>query len=195
MVNGSNEVQLNNNEKRLKTLTEYFSKNTPEHFLNDILSLCHNYTNVFALPDDRMTVNNFYRQKLRLKDESPVYVKNYRLPRSQKEEIERQVSKLFANDLIEPSTSSFNSPLIVVPKKSLNGEKKWRMCVDFRMLNKNLIPDKFPLPRIDDILDSLGRAKYFSCLELFSGFHQIPIENESREMTAFSTNGKYYHSV
>lgn len=61
------------------------------------------------------------------------------------------------------------------------------MCVDYRMLNKNLIPDKFPLPRIDDILDSLGRAKYFSCLDLYSGFHQILLEDDSKEMTAFST--------
>lgn len=52
---------------------------------------------------------------------------------------------------------------------------------------KKLIPDKFPLPRIDVILDGLGKAKYFSTLDLFSGFHQIPIDEKSREITAFST--------
>lgn len=62
------------------------------------------------------------------------------------------------------------------------------MCVDYRMLNKSLIADKFPLPRIDDILDSLGRAKHFSVLDLYSGFWQIPLEPNSREMTAFSTD-------
>lgn len=60
------------------------------------------------------------------------------------------------------------------------------MCIDYRMLNKKLIADKFPLPRIDEILDQLGRAKMFSISDLYSGFHQIPIEENSREITAFS---------
>ena len=61
------------------------------------------------------------------------------------------------------------------------------MCVDYRMLNRKLTSDEHPLPRIDDILDGLGRAKYFSVLGLYSGFHQIPLEKSYREMTAFST--------
>lgn len=60
------------------------------------------------------------------------------------------------------------------------------MVVDYRQLNKKLLADKFPLPRIDDILDQLGRAKYFTTLDLMSGFHQIEIEEDSREFTAFS---------
>lgn len=95
---------------------------------------------------------------------------------------------MIANDLIEPSTSSYNSPLILVPKKSTNGSKKWRMCVDNRELNRKLIADKYPLPRIDEILDGLGRARYFSCLDLFSGFYQIRLNEESRGYTAFSTD-------
>lgn len=90
----------------------------------------------FALPTDKMTVNNFYVQNFRTKDTEPVYVKNYRLPQKQKEEINNQVNKLLANDLIEPSMSSFNSPLILVSKKSTNGVKKWRMCVDYRLPNE-----------------------------------------------------------
>lgn len=52
------------------------------------------------------------------------------------------------------------------------------MCMDFRMLNRKLLPDKFPLPRIDEILDNLGRAKYFSIMDIQSGFHQIPLKND-----------------
>lgn len=59
------------------------------------------------------------------------------------------------------------------------------MCVDFRAVNKKLIADKFPLPRIDDIL---GRAKHFSILDLFSGFHQIPLHLDSRDITSFSSD-------
>lgn len=108
------------------------------------------------------------------------------MPLTHKNEINQQVENLLENDLIEPSRSPYNSPIILVPKNSGN-KKKWRMCIDYRLLNKKLIPDKHPLPRIDEILDSLGNTKYFSILDLFSGFHQIPLENSSRELTAFST--------
>lgn len=178
----------NMNPSRLDSLSKFFKTNSPAHSHNKLLPLLERYNDIFALPTDRMTQNNFYKQKLRLKDDVPVYSKNYRLPKSQKIEIDAQVQKLRENDLIEPSTSSYNSPLILVPKKSVDGSKKWRMCVDYRELNRKLIPDKFPLPRIDEILDGLGRAKYFSCLDLFSGFHQIQLEDGSREYTAFSTD-------
>jgi len=131
---------------------------------------------------------------LRLKDDEPVYVKNYRCPHSQIEEIQHQVGKLIEQNIVEPSVSPYNSPLLLVPKKSLPGskEKKWRLVIDYRQINKKLMSDKFPLPRIDDILDQLGRAKYFSCLDLMSGFHQIELEESSRNITSFSTsNGSY----
>lgn len=175
------------NEERKMKLKSYSYNKTPEYARDDLLNLCNSFSDIFALPNDPLTVNNFYQQKLRMKSDNPVYLKNYRLPKTQKDEINKQVTKLLENDLIEPSISSYNSPLILVPKKSSTGEEKWRMCVDYRMLNKNLIADKFPLPRIDDILHSLGRTKHFSILDLFSGFWQIPIEKDSREMTAFST--------
>lgn len=101
---------------------------------------------------------------------------------TQKLEIETQVNKLIENDLMEPSNiSSFNSPVILVPKKSTDGTKKYRMCIDYRMVNKKLVTDKFPLLRIDEILDQLGRANFFSILDLYSGFHLIPIGKNSRE--------------
>lgn len=130
---------------REEKLREMFSKKVSKHAKSELIELCVKYADVFALPDDPLTVNNFYQQRLRLKDDIPVYIKNYRLPKTQKDEIDKQVAKLLANDLIEPSVSSFNSPLIVVPKKSNDNTKKWRMCVDYRALNKNLIAEKFPL--------------------------------------------------
>ena len=80
--------------------------------------------------------------------------------------------------------------MLIVPKKSLpnSTEKRWRLVIDYRQVNKKLLADKFPLPRIEDILDQLGRAKYFSCLDLMSGFHQIELLEESRDITSFSND-------
>ena len=163
------------------------SKNTAQHAHNRILPLCSEYSDIFSLESDQMTVNNFYKQKFKLKSDEPVYVKNYRTPHAMKNEIDSQIGKLLKNDLIEPSCSEYNSPILLVPKKSSDDKKKWRLCVDYRLLNKKIVADKFPIPRIDEILDSLGRARFFSILDLFSGFHQIPIDENSRDFTSFST--------
>lgn len=185
--NDKNEVK-----EREKLLEKTLEHRIPAHAKAELLPLCKEFAKIFHLSGDKPTVNNFYRQKLLLRDNEPVYVKNYRLPQSQKTEVREQVKKLLADGLIELSTSNYNSPLIVVPKKSTDGVKKWRLCVDFRLLNKKLIPDKHPLPRIDEILDGLGRARYFSVMDLQSGYHQIPLEKESRPLTAFSTDSGFY---
>jgi len=113
-----------------------------------------------------------------VKDDVPVYNKNYRIPHNQKEEIDKQVEKRIKDGIVEPSVSGYSCPLLLVTKKSLPGteEKRWRLVIDYRQINKKLLADKFPLPRIDDILDQLGSAKFFSCLYLMSGFHQITLE-------------------
>lgn len=180
-----NKTERSNN--RIAELEKIFKQNTPKEKIHTLMTLCKSYTDIFTLQNDKMTTNNFYEQKIRMTDDTPVYTKNYRTPHGQKEEIDKQVNKLMKNELIEPSLSPYNSPILLVPKKSTNKEKKWRLCIDYRRVNKKLIPDKFPLPRMDAILDGLGKAKYFSTLDLFSGFHQIPIEENSKEITAFTT--------
>lgn len=180
------------NKKRINELKNALIQNFPEHISNKLLPLCLEFADVFHTSTDKATVNNFYNTTLNLKDDGTVYVKNYRLPHSQKSEINKQVNKLLEDDLIEYSKSNYNSPLIIVPKKSNNNEKKWRMCVDYRLLNKKLIPDKFPLARIDEIHDSLGRAKFFSIMDLHAGYHQIPLDENSKPLTAFSTDAGFF---
>lgn len=171
-------------------IIEKIKNNCPPFANTNLTKLCTDFSDVFALDSDKVTVNNFYRQKLRLKDDTPVYIKNYRTAATQKTEINEQVKKMLKNKVIEPSISEYNSPILLVPKKSLPGnpDKRWRLVIDYRQLNKKLLADKFPLPRIDEILDQLGRARFFSCLDLLSGFHQIELDEESRDVTSFSTD-------
>lgn len=151
-------------------------------------TLVRKYAEVFAQPTDKMSVNNFYEQKIRLVDENPVYAKNYRLPHAHQQEIKRHVQTLMDNDIIESSTA----PIILVPKKSTGDTKKWRICIDYRNANKKLVMDKFPIPRIDEVLDSLGRSQYFTVLDLYQGFHQVPLHLDSRDITTFTADNAMY---
>jgi len=91
--------------------------------------------------------------------------------------------------VITPSDSPWNAPLLVVPKKpDINGKVKYRVCVDFRKLNQVTVGDAFPLPNITDILDQLGKSKYYTTLDLAQGYHQVPMNPTDREKTAFSTD-------
>lgn len=186
------EKSNSHSNERLQHLQDKLKKKVPEFMRTKLLDLCIDFADIFHVDGDKATVNNFYQQKLLMNDNEPVFTKNYRLPYAQKTEISNQVKSLLENDLIELSTSPYNSPLIIVSKKSTDGKPKYRMCIDYRKLNKKLIPDKFPLPRIEEILEGLGRAKFFSIMDLHSGFHQIPIEKQSRPVTSFSTDTGFY---
>ena len=118
-----------------------------------------------------------------------MHKKQYRIPRAQKEIIDSEIRNLLDNDIIEPAKSPWSSPVLVVPKKSDNsGEKKWRMVVDYRSLNEKIVSDRFPLPNITEIIDSLAGAVYFSHLDLSSGYYQVELEHDSRPCTAFVTD-------
>jgi hypothetical protein len=85
------------------------------------------------------------------------------------------------------------SPLLVVPKKlDASGKRKWRICIDFRKLNEITVGDSYPLPNIQDILDKLGKARYFTALDCASGYLQVPIAQEDRCKIAFSTPDDHF---
>lgn len=101
-------------------------------------------------------------------------VKPYRLPFATREHVEDQINDLIREGTIEPSSSPWNAPILIVPKKmDGSGEIKYRLVVDFRKLNEMTISDTYPLPIIADILESLGHSKYYSKIDLKSGFYQI----------------------
>jgi len=100
---------------------------------------------------------------------------------------------MLRNKIIQTSVSQWNAPLLVVPKKAdASGKPKLRVVVDFRKLNDLTIGDSFPLPNITEILDQLGNAKYFTTLDLASGYHQIPMAERDKQKTAFSTPYGHY---
>jgi hypothetical protein len=97
----------------------------------------------------------------------PVFVRPYRYPPGLKDEIERLVADMLAQGLIQPSSSSFSSPILLVKKK----DGTYRFCVDFRQLNALTAKSTFPVPVFDQLMDELSQARWFSNLVLRAGFH------------------------
>lgn len=98
--------------------------------------------------------------------------------------------------IIKPSQSPWSSPIWIVPKKiDASGKQKWRLVVDYRKINEKTIDDRYPLPNINDILDKLGKCQYFTTLDLASGFHQIEMDPDSIQKTAFNVENGHYEYV
>ena len=171
---------------------DHLNKEEKEH----VLALIKDYTSLFHLPGDSLPATDVLQHSIHTTDEVPVFVKQYRYPPAHKEETERQVNKLLKDRIIEDSTSPYNSPLWIVPKKNdSKGNKRWRMVIDYRSLNEKTVGDAHPLPNIAEILDRLGGAKYFSTFDLASGFHQIEMDPKDKHKTAFSTGNGHYHYI
>jgi hypothetical protein len=105
---------------------------------------------------------------------APIAKRPYRMATPELKELKRQLSKLEQKGYVRPSSSPWAAPALFVTKK----DDSLRLCIDYRALNEVTVKNKYPLPRIDDLIDQLGRAKYFSQIDLRSGYYQLRIQSE-----------------
>jgi hypothetical protein len=133
----------------------------------DLQALLYKHKMVFSTPQGLPPSHGVHDHSIPLVPESlPHNIRLYCHPFSQKNETEKMVQEILNAGVIHPSTSPYSSPVVMVLKK----EGSWRMCPDFRALNKLTIKDKFPIPVIDDLLDELSGAQFFTKLDLCSGY-------------------------
>nr|AAA28600.1 reverse transcriptase endonuclease [Drosophila virilis] len=147
----------------------------------------------FSNRDEALPFNTAVIATIRTVDNEPVYSR-YPSLMGDSDFINKDVKQLLDDGIIRPSRSPYNSPTWVVDKKGTDsyGNPKKRLVIDFRKLNEKTIPDRYPMPRIPMILANLGKAKYFTTLDLKSGYHQIYLAEHDREKTSFSvSSGKY----
>ena len=141
------------------------------------------YSNIFSSPTE-VPLNFQVNQHIDLTPSTlfpngPVYRRSL----LENEEIKRQIQELLHKGHIRPSSSPCGSPIVLVQKK----DGTWRLCIDYRALNKITVRNRYPIPRIDDLLDQLTGAKYFSKIDLKSGYHQVSIEQTDVWKTAFKS--------
>ncbi|KAJ9544144.1 hypothetical protein OSB04_023851 [Centaurea solstitialis] len=118
----------------------------------------------------------------------PIAKSPYRLAPSEMQELSNQLQELLDKGFIRPSSSPWGAPVLFVKKK----DGSFRMCIDYRELNKITIKNRYPLPRIDDLFDQLQGATYFSKIDLRSGYHQMRVREEDIAKTAFRTRYGHY---
>nr|GFC37913.1 putative reverse transcriptase domain-containing protein [Tanacetum cinerariifolium] len=155
--------------------------------LQDVPVIC-NFPEVF--PDDlpRLPPPRQVEFKIKLiPGAAPVARAPYRLAPSELKELSNQLKELSEKGFIHPSSSPWGAPVLFVKKK----DESFRMCIDYRELNKLTVKNRYPLPRIDDLFDQLQGSSVYSKIDLRSGYHQLRIREEDIPITVFWT--RYGH--
>ncbi|XP_047165935.1 uncharacterized protein LOC124835101, partial [Vigna umbellata] len=122
---------------------------------------------------------------------TPISVQPYRMAPAELVELKKQIEELMDKQFIRPSVSPWGAPVLLVKKKDGSS----RLCIDYRQLNKLTIKNKYPLPRIDDLLDQLHGATVFSKIDLRSGYHHIRVKEDDIQKTAFRSRYGHYEYV
>lgn len=154
------------------------------------------FRDVFFQEGQKLTFTHEVKHKITTTDESPIHQRTYKYPYHLRSVVSEQIQKLLETGVVRESSSPWTSPIWVVPKKMDNsGKQKYRIVIDYRKLNEKTPADRYPIPEISEILDRLGKAQYFTVLDLASGFHQIEIDPKDIPKTAFNVDGGKFEFV
>ncbi|KAL5464015.1 hypothetical protein EMCRGX_G032972, partial [Ephydatia muelleri] len=139
------------------------------------------FADVFAESSDDMGRTGVVKHSIDTGTSHPIRQQCRRVPPFRREQAKKMIDDMLQKDIIQPSSSPWASPIILVPKK----DGSLRFCIDYRKLNSVTRKDAYPLPRVDDTLEALSGSKWFSTLDLLCGYWQVEVEEKDRHKTAF----------
>lgn len=155
----------------------------------ELAGIIHKYLCLFG---DVPSCTNMIEHDIDVGDAKPIKQRFYRVNPEKRKFLDSEIEYMLKNGIAEPSSSSWASPCLLVPKS----DNTPRFCSDFRKVNSVTKPDSFPLPRIDDCIDQVGAAKFISRFDLLKGYWQVPLSKRAREIAAFTTpTGLYSYTV
>ena len=160
-----------------------------EHDKTRLLKILFKFKHVFSKNDNDIGTTNVVKHKIVPRSDKIVYRRQYKHTEAQHQEIDKEVQKLLDCGVIKESMSPYNSPVLMVPKKE---EGKWRFCLDCRYINDLTEDQYFPIPRVDEVLDSLSGMEVFTVVDMTAGYHQVELEGKTSEMCAFSTRKGHF---
>ena len=172
-------------EQRKKVIDEYI--NAQNHLSTEqsrtLTELLHDNHDLFILHDDDYGYCDIFPHKINTGQNNPIKQPTRRIPYHRRKALQDLLNTLLKQGIIQESISPWASPIVLVPKK----DGSLRLCIDYRKLNSVAEPDAYPIPRADDMLDSLSGCRYFTSLDFASGYWQIAMEGSDKAKTAFTT--------
>lgn len=182
-------ADLNESELRERILSTIQSSSPSPEVHGQLIKLLTKYRSIIAVKGDKLGSTGLVKYHSKLQEGTkPIYTHPYRVPHSQQSRLNKEITEMLDQGIISPSTSPWSSPMILVRKK----DGSYRPCADFRKINSATQPDRYPMPNLQETLQSLGKAKYFATMDLFQGFWQIEVDEASKPITAFTTPSGHY---
>lgn len=155
----------------------------------EVMDLIHQFPDLFA---DLPGLTPLVTHNVDVGKALPIKQHPYRLNPEKLAIVREEIAYMLEHGIIEPSSSEWSSPLVLVPKP----DGTTRMCVDYRKVNAVSKADSYPIPRIEDCIDRIGSAKYVSKFDLLKGYWQVPLSERAKEISAFVTpDGLYQFRV
>ena len=176
--------ECTNTSSTCQTHETFECVDVPDKHRQEIFDLLKANADLFAQKDSELSHTNTVKMKINTGDNSPLKLTSYRTPLNNRKVIDDAIDEMLNAKIIQRSKSLLSYPVVIVDKK----DSSKRFCVDFRALNKITKSNSYPLPITDDILALLGRAKYFTPLDLKSGYWQVLMDDNACHRGLFQFN-------
>jgi hypothetical protein len=196
-------VQMPEHADRLKLLNikglTFDNPDLTEEQFSQLTALLYEYQEIFCADYEQLPMSNLPPYEIKLTSNTPIRQKQYPLSPQQEVVMEKIVDKLLQAKIVQPSKSAYNSPALLIRKANCDKNKaddvsQYRLCIDYRSVNRLVCPEYIPLTSLDSACQSISRAgndRFFSSMDLTSGFYEVPLAEKSREITAFSTRSRH----